>query len=549
MIASSDRWIGSLTARTRQDTSVVKQAKWGQSVAEDERGTGTRQGEQRLGGRRIVGACPAGARWRGFAVILKLGYAARKAGRVSYNLGSRSANHRLIYWQQRAGFNNTRLATAIRDRAGRTGYRHVQPDARRVRAWRQGERPRDPVPELIVEVFSERIGVSLTLSDVGFDRSGAEKVRWDEPWLLAQTVTELINFARGDLLLGPRSVESRPQEFLVGQNLLNIVQTWTATATDTPSIGIRRSRKRIGDQEVAQIRAVTEAFRTLDNAYGGGHTREAVIGQLISTASLVEDTTYTEKVGQKLITGIGDLATVAGWMCHDVSMHTAAQHYFLLALQAAKEADDPNLGAHVLSCMARQAGHLGRPWDALELIQLARYGARHTATATVGALLYSLEARYLVMMGRLQAFNRAAGQAEAAFADRDPAQDPAWVAYFDASEYYATLGVCHQIAARTTAPGQAKRAIDMIGYALARRDPSRVRSRAFDHLGLARAYLTAGELELAGAAGMTALELTGAVSSARVRDRLQELFRETSPHARTPVLGDLRSRILDLLAN
>jgi hypothetical protein len=468
---------------------------------------------------------------------------------VSYNLSNRSANHRLIYWQQRAGFNNTRLATAIRDRAGKAGYRHVQPDARRVRAWRQGERPRDPVPELILEVLSERIGSPLTLSDVGFAGSGAEKVRWDEPWLLIQTVTELINFARGDLLLGQRGIASPPEEFLVGQNLLSIVQTWTATAADTPSIGIRKGRRRIGDQEVVQIRAVTEAFRTLDNAYGGGLTRDAVIGQLISTASLVQDTTYTEKVGRKLITGIGDLATVAGWMCHDVSRHTAAQHYFLLALQAAKEVDDPNLGAHVLNCMARQAGHLGRPGDALELIQLAHYGVRHTATATVGALLHSLEARYYAMMGRLKAFDRAAGQAEAAFADRDPVCDPAWVAYFDASEYYATLGVCHQIAARTSAPGQAGRAIDMIGRALACRDPSRVRSRAFDHLGLARAYLAAGELESAEAAGRTALDLTGKVSSARVRDRLLEFLRETSPHAKTPVIGDLRSQILDLLAS
>jgi tetratricopeptide (TPR) repeat protein len=349
-------------------------------------------------------------------------------------------------------------------------------------------------------------------------------------------------------MLGRRGAESQPQELLGGQDLLSIVQSWTATAADTPGIGIRTGRKRIGDQEIVQIRAVTEAFRSLDNAYGGGLTREAVIGQLISTASLVEDTTCTEEVGRKLITGIGDLATVAGWMCHDVSMHTAAQRYFLLALQAAKEADDPSLGAHVLSCMARQAGHLGRPGDALELVHLARYGARHTATATVGALLHSLEARYYAMMGKLKDFERAAGQAEAAFADRDPAQDPAWVAYFDSSEYYATLGICHQIAARTSAPGQAVRAIDMIGHALVRRDPSRVRSRAFDHLGLARAYLAAGELESAEAAGTVALELAGKVSSARVRDRLYELLRETSPHAGTPVIADLRGRILDQLA-
>ena len=466
---------------------------------------------------------------------------------MSYDVSNRSANHRFIYWQQRAGFNNTRLAVAIRERAGRRGHRHVQPDARRVRAWRQGERPRDPVPELIVEVFSERVGAPLTLSDIGLDRSGANRVRWAGPWLLFQTVTELLTSARSDLILGRGGAEPRTQELLGGQDLLSIVQSWTTTAADSPGLAIRKDRKRIGDQDVMQIRAVTDVFRSLDNAYGGGLTREAVIGQLISTVSLVEDTTYTEEVGRKLITEIGDLATVAGWMCHDVSMHVAAQRYFLLALQAAKEADDANLGAHVLSCMARQAGDLGRPGDALELIHLARYGARHTATPTVGALLHSLEARYYAVMGRLKDFDRAAGQAEAAFAERDPAQDPVWVAYFDISEYYATLGICHQIAARTSAPGQTRRAIEMIGHALACRGPSRVRSRAFDHLGLARAYLAAGELEPAEAAGTAALELTSKVSSVRVRDRLHELLAETSPYGGTAVIADLRSRILDRL--
>jgi hypothetical protein len=467
---------------------------------------------------------------------------------VNYEV-SRSANHRLIYWQQRTGLNNTRLAVAIRERAGEHGHRHVQPDARRVRAWRQGERPRHPVPELILEVFSERIGVALTLSDVGLDMPGAERVPWDGPWPLVQTVTQIIALARGDLILGGRAMTSRSQEFLRGQDLLGIVQSWTTTAAESSSaVGIRKGGKRIGDLEVMQICTVTDTFRSLDNAFGGGLTREAVIGQLISAASLVEDTTYSEEVGRKLLTGIGDLATVAGWMCHDVSMHVAAQRYFLLALQAAKEADDSNLAAHVLSCMARQAGHLGRPSDALELIHLARYGARHTSTPRISALLYSLEARYNAMMGRLKDFDRAAGQAEAAFADCGPEQDPSWVAYFDTSEYYATIGICHQIIARTSVPDHARRSIDMIGHALAHRDQSRVRSRAFDYLGLSRAYLVAGELESAEIAGTTALELTGKVSSARVRDRLDELLRETSPYADTPVIADLRTRLIDRLA-
>ena len=468
---------------------------------------------------------------------------------MRYDVSKRSVNHRLIYWQQLSGLNNTRLAAAIRERAGERGHRQVQPDARRVRAWRHGERPRDPVPELILEVLFERIGTSLTLSDIGLDGAGVERFQWDGPLLPIQTATELISSARSDLLVRQDITELRPSSLLAGRDLLRIVQSWTTPAADSSSIGMSSGRKRISDQEVMQIRAVTDAFRTLDNAYGGGLTREAIIGQLLSTASLIKETTYTEEVGRKLITEVGDLATVAGWMCHDVSMHAAAQRYFLLALQAANEADAPNLGAHVLSCMARQAGHLGRPEDALELIHLARYSARHTATPTMGAMLHGLEARYYAMMGRLKDFDRAAGRAEATFADSDPGQDPAWVAYFDTSEYYATLGICHQIAARRLGPGEAsRRAIDMIGRALALRQPSRTRSRAFDQVGLARAYLAEGELDAAAAAGTTAVEITCKVSSARVRDRLCELLRETCPYEHVPAIADLRSRIHDQLA-
>ena len=39
---------------------------------------------------------------------------------------------------------------------------------------------------------------------------------------------------------------------------------------------------------------------------------------------------------------------------------------------------------------------------------LVRYGTRHTATATVPALLHSLEARYYARLGRLKDFDRAA---------------------------------------------------------------------------------------------------------------------------------------------
>ncbi len=74
-------------------------------------------------------------------------------------------------------------------------------------------------------------------------------------------------------------------------------------------------------------------------------------------------------------------------MSYDVGLQPTAQKYFVLALHAAKEAGDRPLGAYVLSDMSRQMIHLGRPDDALELIHLAQYGSRDTATATTQSML------------------------------------------------------------------------------------------------------------------------------------------------------------------
>lgn len=459
--------------------------------------------------------------------------------------GSRSRNHRLVYWQDRAGFNNTQLAKAILDAAQQAGHRNVHPDARRVRAWRHGERPRDPVPDLLIDVLGTRLGIPVTRTDLGLADPVPDQNWRDSPWIVTHTVSDLIGFPRSDLMLGRRDVEHQHRhQLLGGDEMLTTVRPWITTAPDPLESPTGSTHGRIGLREVTHVRAVTDALRALDNLHGGGLAREAAVGHLTWAASLLDDATYTERVGRELFAAVADLAGVAGWMCNDVNLHAAAQHYFLLALRAAKEAADPNLGAHILNCMARQAGHLSRPDDALELVHLALYGARHSATPTIRAVLHSLEARSHAAMGHRGDFDRAAGHAEDAFADRDPADDPGWAAFFDHAEYHATLGVCHQIAARTIDPRRADRAIHMIGHAIGSRDRGRTRSVAFDHIGLARTHLTTGDLDEANDAATTALGLLGTVNSTRVHDRLRELLTETHSHAGTPVITELRDRII-----
>lgn len=346
-------------------------------------------------------------------------------------------------------------------------------------------------------------------------------------------------------MLGPSTSPPATPEgsdaILTGTQLLQALQPWLIGGPATIS-GPGRIPRTVGMRDVEQLREVTEHFRLLDNRTGGALAREAIIGQLGAVTRLLNEASYTESVGRALFAAAGDLATVAGWTSHDVGLHTHAQHYLMLALRAAKEAGDRALGAHALNCLARQANHLKRPADALNLVQLALYGVGQAATPTMTAMLHALEARSYAQMGRLREFDRAAGLAADDFAHSSPETDPPWVAFFDAPECDATLGVCHAIAA-CHQPHHADTAITMIADAAARRPPERARSRAFDHIALGRAYLGAGHLDEAAAATETALGLLCEVASTRVRDRLGELYAETAPYAVEPVIAELRERI------
>lgn len=466
----------------------------------------------------------------------------RPRGEREVQVSRRPANALLSAWMDLYGYTNSSLARAVRQRAVDGHKRHdIAPDARRVHAWRDdGETPRDPVPQLLCEIFTAHAGRPVAPADLGLAPGGVEDLP-RAPWVLPVAIQALSQLSRSDIMLGPlRDPSTLPHDILGGQDLLDAVQPWL-TGRPTESTGGDRPQ-RVGMTDVERIRAVTAALRTLDNRSGGALAREAVIGQLTAVVRLLDDSSYTEEVGRALLSAAGDLATVAGWTSHDIGMHTHAQYYLLLALRAAKEAGDRSLGAHALNCLARQANHLGRPADALDLVQLALYGARDNATPTMTAMLHALEARGYASLGRLREFDRAAGLAEDDFAHAAPEDDPPWVAFFDGAECYATLGVCHLIAAKHRQK-HAEQAVALLSQASGRRSAERVRSTAFDQIGLARAYLQLGRLDEAVGSADTALRLLPRVTSTRVRDRLAELRAETAPFAGEPVIVELQERI------
>lgn len=69
----------------------------------------------------------------------------------------------LAYWSK------GELARMVNRQAAAMGYPQLATDTSRVRRWiDMGESPRDPVPEVLAALFTERLGRVVTIEDLGF---------------------------------------------------------------------------------------------------------------------------------------------------------------------------------------------------------------------------------------------------------------------------------------------------------------------------------------------------------------------------------------------
>ncbi|MEU2453884.1 transcriptional regulator [Streptomyces sp. NPDC012765] len=452
-------------------------------------------------------------------------------------------NKSLAHWVRISGASYSRIAKEVGHVAARHGRPDIQTDSSRVSRWiNKGERPRHPVPAFLAEALSSLChGRPLTPADLGL--TGAGPHQRGDTWSAPAVLAAILDTTRSDAVTDDRT-PSRARH-LTGADLVQAVQPWlhlhdleVLPAPDQPGT-------RLGLTDVARIEAATEAFRELDNAHGGGLSRLAVVGQLQHVTHLTRTGIYTEETGRALFVAVAELASVAGWMTHDAGAHADAQHYLLLGLQAAKQAGPSGvgIGGHLMNCLARQANHLGRTDDALDLVQAAQYGTRKLRSGRLRALLCSLEARSHAALGHIEEMARATGAAEQALADEDTTTTPGWAAWFDLAEFRVTAGVC-EFEASEHAPERIGKAITLIAQGTADRPDERIRSRAFDQIALARAYVRAEEPEAADTATTAALTLMGTITSTRVGDRLWELDGELGTvRGAAPVVADSRARI------
>ncbi|MBN6034185.1 hypothetical protein [Amycolatopsis sp. 195334CR] len=244
-----------------------------------------------------------------------------------------------------------------------------------------------------------------------------------------------------------------------------------------------------------------------------------------------------------------ELADIAATMAWDAGEHCTAQRYFVLAAQLAHTAGDDALAAVALASLARQCFDLGRPADGLEVVQLAQYGTRRTATPRLRAVLATREAWAYAQQGDVRAFQRAVGLAEDYHADGTQDRDATTptARSLDAAELAGVIGARYRDLARYV-PQHARRAQDYISRALQLRNPGRARNRAFDLIGLARAHLVTREPGRAAELIQAAVPLASAWTTGRVGVKLRDFHREAAPFTSVGAVREARETIADLIA-
>lgn len=444
-------------------------------------------------------------------------------------------NELLGSWFVRSGWSKGELARQVNRRARQLGANHISTDTSRVRRWLDGENPREPIPRILSELFSERFGCVVSIEDLGLRaaRPSPSASGVDLPWTGPQTVALLSEFSRSDLMLARRGFLGTSLALSAGPSLIEPMQRWLVPSPASPvpagpePVLDARRPGRLSKPEMDLLESTTRMFRQWDAQCGGGLRRKAVVGQLHEVTDLLQEP-QPEATTRKLFKVAAELAELAGWMSYDVGLQPTAQKYFVLALHAAKEAGDKPLGSYVLSSMSRQMIHLGRPDDALELIHLAQYGSRDCAGPRVQSMLYAMEARAYANMGQPGRCKRAVRMAEDAFAEADEwdEPDPDWIRFFSEAELFAENSHSYRdlayVAGRSPAYASLaqplmERAVDLFAD-----DHEHQRSYALNLIGMATVHLLRREPECSADYASKAMGIAKKVRSERVNTRIRK---------------------------
>ncbi|MEU3981952.1 regulator [Streptomyces sp. NPDC026672] len=470
----------------------------------------------------------------------------------------RTPNRQLAALIAEAGFSHAGLARRV-DQLGLEHGLDLRYDKTSVTRWLRGQQPRGTTPALIAEVFTRRLGRRLSAQDLGLDACAPVYAGLE----FASTPEEAVDIVSGlwrkdsgshaelrKIAFTPAGLVVPSRDWLIGRPDDRVARGEAVArvpAQGRPAARVlpdrpppvppapprpagRGSGQKVTAGDIAALGSVGELFRTLDDQYGGGHARQALVRYLEHECEPMLRGVYGEQTGRRLFAAAADLTRLAGWTSYDIAAHGLAQRYFVQALRLAQAAGDRAYGSYVLVTMSRQAVYLAHGREAVQLTRVAQQGVGTNAPPVVQALLHCAEARAHGVLGEVRACTAALVRAERALESARPGDDvPHWARFFDEAQLADEFGHCHRDLQQFRAAAQhAERSLQL-------RAPAYARSRLFCRIVLATARLGLGELDqacaLAAEAAGQAVEMRSARAVEYVRDfeRRLEPYKDAAP--------------------
>ncbi|WNM34638.1 regulator [Streptomyces sp. Li-HN-5-11] len=490
----------------------------------------------------------------------------------------RTPNRQLAALIAEAGFSNAGLARRV-DQLGLEHGLDLRYDKTSVTRWLRGQQPRGTTPALIAEVFTRRLGRRLTAQDLGLDACAPVYAGLE----FAGTPEEAVDIVSGlwrkdsgshaelrKIAFTPAGLVVPSRDWLIGR-ADDRVAHGEAPAVRVPAQGqppgkpslaltaltpgqqlppgVPRQRgqgerglgQRVSAGDIAALRSVGELFRSLDDMYGGGHARQALVRYLEHECEPMLRGAYGEQTGRRLFAAAADLTRLAGWTSYDIAAHGLAQRYFVQALRLAQAAGDRPYGAYVLVTMSRQAVYLGHGREAVQLARVAQQGLGGSAPPVVQALLHAAEARGHGVLGEVRACTASLVRAERALEAARPGDEvPFWARFFDEAQLADEFGHCHRDLQQYRAAAQhAERSLQL-------RAPAYARSRLFCRVVLATARLGLGDLDQACRLGAEAAGQAAEMRSVRAVEYVRDFERRLEPYKDAAPVRGYRDKVAPL---
>ncbi|MFF7530314.1 helix-turn-helix domain-containing protein [Streptomyces bobili] len=286
--------------------------------------------------------------------------------------------------------------------------------------------------------------------------------------------------------------------------------------------------RRIDGEAVTSLAARVHGLRLADDVLSGGDLLGPAFRELRSALALYREASFTEDTGRALLTQIGELGQITGWVASDAGRLDDAEHAYRIGLDAAREAGNRPLAGNLVGSLAYQWSNNGRELEGVDLAEAAVRASGDAAGPAERALFFDRVAWAHTRAGAAQPAMRALGQAHDALSV-DAAEEPPRWAYWVSREELEVMD-----ARVFTELRRPLRAVPLLTDVLGRYDATHARELALYRSWLAVALADANEPERAAEEAQRVIDLSGDLSSDRTAERTRVVLRKLEPFADLP---------------